>query len=798
MNIKQQNFFKALLLTVALFPLINGSSSAPETGNAAKRVRLSDDVADLQAPIAPSPTSDPAVNERRARVLANAQAAIQRAREKRLLTQTSNNTDTSMHEVAVIPPASMPLAVTAPASTSMPSVVTAPAPMAPSSVLPPPPIIMQPQHSSVINPPLSIDPGPSLPVISRRSSFFDDNFDMDAFIRSSSVTPPSGNKPNHTIAPQVVPSSARPANLAANGHSHPAPAIAQSSNSIFGRQSTNPASSSASPGLFRPISMATLSSVPSTTPSMPTTTPAAWLSWVKNLLNSHTCDQTIARELEVAQNSSSDKKAIIVSILFDAALAYFRDIPYEQRFWEMTLTTESYNPCVSPNYQMNKKREALRTNLESRRLGRGGDGPFLANQIELLKQQFYHYIKIFQPYAIAGYMLEQLNGNRVFGCKLPKLIYKMEGYIAGSVINWLATSDQTMLVQPITAVNFRMPVVTHSSPAAALPIPSPIEQNPVLATLAPVPSSSSSSSSPDLPIPIPTQRVLSSPNNRARDRLAIGTIIRSTKLKFLLDGDKVATKRAYIKQQPQHKKDAERPRSPAYEMPSGKAWIAWIKRLIARREEPVKITDKVMLACRLSNNPVAELRAIVKSYFTDVPEELRLWNWDPVSNRTTLIAEKDAVREDYRGWMREKERSDSTSNDEDAHPNPSPFAAAMVEVAQDELLKLIPCVRALQPYAFADIVLRKLTGKSIIAPNLPLILSDVGSSSGLAETKKWLAKNYSSDNVDILLGTLARGYKVSELASDSSDSDDDDDAYNESDSDSDQPLLPRVHKPNKA
>ncbi len=81
------------------------------------------------------------------------------------------------------------------------------------------------------------------------------------------------------------------------------------------------------------------------------------------------------------------------------------------------------------------------------------------------------------------------------------------------------------------------------------------------------------------------------------------------------------------------------------QMFTGKKWVAWVRRLF---DEPVNkvvnnngtmltireprcpevIINKLVMACTRHPDAVTELQTIAKCYFTDIPEDLRLWNLD--------------------------------------------------------------------------------------------------------------------------------------------------------------------------
>ncbi len=126
-------------------------------------------------------------------------------------------------------------------------------------------------------------------------------------------------------------------------------------------------------------------------------------------------------------------------------------------------------------------------------------------------------------------------------------------------------------------------------------------------------------------------------------------------------------------------------------MPTGKAWVAWVKSLIASGKKAETIFDEINAACLRCPNAIRELNAVEKSYFTEAPEELRLYNWDETTKRAFPIQEKDSLREQL------KKINLKINNTQSGQL----LRKAMNE--QEKLLSiLMPCVQELQPYAMAS------------------------------------------------------------------------------------------------
>lgn len=128
-------------------------------------------------------------------------------------------------------------------------------------------------------------------------------------------------------------------------------------------------------------------------------------------------------------------------------------------------------------------------------------------------------------------------------------------------------------------------------------------------------------------------------------------------------------------------------------MPTGKEWVAWVKGLLVSGKKNERIFDEINAACLRHPNALRELQAIAKSYFTDVPESLRLYNWDEATQTIQTIAEKDALRTQL---QKAHERMNNVNN-----------GATLQRAIGDQerlLTQLIPCAQAIQPYHIASCI----------------------------------------------------------------------------------------------
>ncbi len=138
-------------------------------------------------------------------------------------------------------------------------------------------------------------------------------------------------------------------------------------------------------------------------------------------------------------------------------------------------------------------------------------------------------------------------------------------------------------------------------------------------------------------------------------------------------------------------------------MPTGQSWVSNVRNLFGNknRETISSIINKVTTMCCRSENPAAALEVIALNYFNAVPMEKRFWDWEPKTNKLTMLKRQEIE-------ALAKLRAKKTELEQKIKKQQAPgisadtLALATINIQYADALKpLVECMRELQPYALA-------------------------------------------------------------------------------------------------